>query len=371
MDGGPRPSVVVGPRCWAGPSSGLACAAIPGCRRCRARLTALGPAYIKFGQSCRRAPDVVGDRLAGELQVLQDKLPPFPTDVARRVVEHEMEKPPRRAVHRVLGRGGGGLHRASAQGQAGRDRTRGSPFKILRPGIERAFRKDIDAFYLIAWVIETGLAGLPEGCGRGAVIEHFEGVVMQGARPQDRILRRRRVRRQYGGRSGASWCRRSNGSCPSRRMMNAGLGRRGASRVVGSGRDRRGGSLIARRWPRACCRRSCAMRYATGSFHADMHQGNLKVAPNGDVVALDFGIMGRIDEYTRRVYAENPSTASFARITGAWPRFNLRGRVTCRRTGGRGRVSRRRCVRWASPSSVMDASRISMARLLSYLFEVT
>jgi ubiquinone biosynthesis protein len=35
-----------------------------------------------------------------------------------------------------------------------------------------------------------------------------------------------------------------------------------------------------------------------------MHQGNLKVAANGDVIAYDFGIMGRIDEYTRRVYAE-------------------------------------------------------------------
>jgi ubiquinone biosynthesis protein len=41
-----------------------------------------------------------------------------------------------------------------------------------------------------------------------------------------------------------------------------------------------------------------------GYFHADMHQGNLKVAVNGDMIALDFGIMGRIDEYTRRVYAE-------------------------------------------------------------------
>ena len=35
-----------------------------------------------------------------------------------------------------------------------------------------------------------------------------------------------------------------------------------------------------------------------------MHQGNLKVAPNGDIIAYDFGIMGHIDEYTRRVYAE-------------------------------------------------------------------
>ncbi len=41
-----------------------------------------------------------------------------------------------------------------------------------------------------------------------------------------------------------------------------------------------------------------------GYFHADMHQGNLKVGPNGDIIAYDFGIMGHIDEYTRRVYAE-------------------------------------------------------------------
>jgi ubiquinone biosynthesis protein len=41
-----------------------------------------------------------------------------------------------------------------------------------------------------------------------------------------------------------------------------------------------------------------------GYFHGDMHQGNLKIAANGDIIAYDFGIMGRIDEYTRRVYAE-------------------------------------------------------------------
>ncbi len=35
-----------------------------------------------------------------------------------------------------------------------------------------------------------------------------------------------------------------------------------------------------------------------------MHQGNLKVAADGAIVAYDFGIMGRLDDYTRRVYAE-------------------------------------------------------------------
>ena len=41
-----------------------------------------------------------------------------------------------------------------------------------------------------------------------------------------------------------------------------------------------------------------------GFFHADMHHGNLKVGANGDVLAYDFGIMGEIDAYTRRIYAE-------------------------------------------------------------------
>ena len=56
-------------------------------------LTALGPAYVKFGQVLSTRPDVVGDDLAEQLQVLQDKLPPFSTSVARTTVEHELGQP--------------------------------------------------------------------------------------------------------------------------------------------------------------------------------------------------------------------------------------------------------------------------------------
>jgi ubiquinone biosynthesis protein len=99
-----------------------------------------------------------------------------------------------------------------------------------------------------------------------------------------------------------------------------------------------------------------------------MHQGNLKLAPNGDIVALDFGIMGRIDEYTRRVYAEI-LMGFLARTTAAWPRCISRP-ATCPPTAT-STNSPGRCGRWASRSSAMDATRISMARLLTYLFEVT
>ncbi|MEK6215960.1 MAG: 2-polyprenylphenol 6-hydroxylase, partial [Boseongicola sp.] len=53
-------------------------------------LTALGPAYIKFGQILSTRPDVVGDELALQLRILQDKLPPFSTAVAKETVTREL-----------------------------------------------------------------------------------------------------------------------------------------------------------------------------------------------------------------------------------------------------------------------------------------
>ncbi|TMV60955.1 2-polyprenylphenol 6-hydroxylase, partial [Thioclava sp. BHET1] len=53
-------------------------------------LTALGPAYIKFGQVLSTRPDVVGEELAEQLRYLQDKLPPFPIGTAKRMIEEEL-----------------------------------------------------------------------------------------------------------------------------------------------------------------------------------------------------------------------------------------------------------------------------------------
>jgi ubiquinone biosynthesis protein len=105
-----------------------------------------------------------------------------------------------------------------------------------------------------------------------------------------------------------------------------------------------------------------------GFFHADMHQGNLKVAPNGDVVALDFGIMGRIDEYTRRVYAEilmGFIRKDYRRV--AEVHFEA-GYVPPDRDVGEFAQALRSV---GEPIFGMDATRISMGKLLAYLFEVT
>src|SRR5690606_24047189 len=105
-----------------------------------------------------------------------------------------------------------------------------------------------------------------------------------------------------------------------------------------------------------------------GYFHADMHQGNLKVASNGDIVIYDFGIMGEIDEYTRRVYAEilmGFIRRDYERVA----RVHFEAGYVPRDRDIRDFARALRAV--GEPIFGADASRISMANLLAYLFEVT
>ena len=105
-----------------------------------------------------------------------------------------------------------------------------------------------------------------------------------------------------------------------------------------------------------------------GLFHGDMHQGNLKVAANGDIIALDFGIMGRIDAYTRRVYAEilmGFIGRDYRRV--AEVHFEA-GYVPADRDIDEFARALRAV---GEPIFGMDATRISMSRLLAHLLEVT
>jgi ubiquinone biosynthesis protein len=105
-----------------------------------------------------------------------------------------------------------------------------------------------------------------------------------------------------------------------------------------------------------------------GFFHADMHQGNLKIAVNGDIIAMDFGIMGTLDAYTRRVYAEilyGFIRRDYQRV--AEVHFEA-GYVPAHQDVDEFARALRAV---GEPIFGIEADRLSMARLLSYLFEVT
>ncbi|MFZ9131984.1 MAG: 2-polyprenylphenol 6-hydroxylase [Gemmobacter sp.] len=325
-------------------------------------LTALGPAYIKFGQILSTRPDVVGEELAQQLKYLQDRLPPFPTAEARRAFEGELGV----SVDEAFSEFSEPVAAASiAQVHRARLSETGTEVavKVLRPGIERAFRRDIDAFYLAAWLIEA-LAHAARRLRPTDVIAHFEGVVMG-----ELDLR---LESAAAAEFAANTARDEGFRVPKpewhlsgRRVMTMGwvegIGLADTAAIEAAGHDRR--ALAARVLQLFL---NHALR--DGYFHADMHQGNLKVAADGAIVAYDFGIMGRIDAYTRRVYAE---------ILMGFIRRDYRRVAEVHFEAGYVPADRdidefARALRVVGePIFGMDASRISMARLLAYLFEVT
>ncbi|MEI4195583.1 2-polyprenylphenol 6-hydroxylase [Roseovarius sp. E0-M6] len=325
-------------------------------------LSALGPAYIKFGQILSTRPDLVGDDLATELRVLQDKLPPFDVETAKDSIESELSAP----VDAMFDDFSAPVAAASiAQVHKARLRDTGDDVavKVLRPGIERAFRKDIDAFYFAAKMVEF-LSPASRRLRPTDVIAHFEGVVMGELDLRLEAASASEFAANTEGDEGfglpdVKW------HLSSRRVMTMGwvdgtpLGDNAALDAAGHDRAALGERVLQ-------LFLSHALR--DGYFHADMHQGNLKVAPNGDIVAYDFGIMGHIDEYTRQVYAE---------ILYGFIKRDYRRVAEVHFEAGYVPADRdvdefARALRAVGePIFGMDASRISMGSLLSYLFEVT
>ncbi len=325
-------------------------------------LTALGPAYIKFGQILSTRPDVVGADLAAQLQVLQDQLPPFPREIARKMVEEDLGLPLDSLFSEfsepIAAASIAQVHRARLVGS-------GEPVavKVLRPRILQAFRKDIDAFYLIASTIEL-LAPFTKRLRPSDVVAHFESVVMGELDLRLEASAAAEFAANTAGDAGFS-VPQVKWDLSARNVMTLGwaegLPLSDLVAIDAAGHDRR---ALAERVLQLFLRH--ALR--DGYFHADMHQGNLKVAANGDIVAMDFGIMGRIDEYTRRVYAE---------ILLGFIRKDYRRVAEVHFEAGYVPPDRdidefARALRSVGePIFGMDATRISMARLLNYLFEVT
>ena len=325
-------------------------------------LTAMGPAYIKFGQILSTRPDVVGPELAEQLRVLQDRLPPFSTDVAKQSFKSEIgldaddvfsdfSEPVAAAsiaqVHR-------GILKDTGQSVA---------IKVLRPEIERAFQKDLDTFYFAARLVEF-VSPKSRRLKPMDVIAHFDGVVrgeldlrLESASASEFLAN---IKEDKGfSVPSVNW------SLSSRRVMTLDwadgvpMGDVDALAAAGHNLSELGDRVL-----------HMFLNHALrdGFFHADMHQGNLKVSSSGDIVAFDFGIMGHIDEYTRRVYAE----ILFGFIKRDYKRVaqvHFEAGYVPQEQDVDEFARALRAV--GEPIFGMDASNISMGRLLSYLFEVT
>jgi ubiquinone biosynthesis protein len=271
-----------------------------GANRLSSALTRLGPTYVKLGQFLATRPDVVGVALARDLESLQDKMPPFPQARAERIVAAAFGKP----VGDVFAEFGPAVAAASiAQVHRAQLHTPDGPrpvaVKVLRPDIAHRFRIDLDAFAFAARNAEAFSAE----ARRLRLIEVAATLERSVALEMDLRLEAAALSEMAENTKddpdfrvpSVDWDCTAQNVLTLEWIDGIALTDRGRLEAAGFDLPKLGHAVIQN-----------FLRHALrdGFFHADMHPGNLFVDPAGNIVAVDFGIMGRLGPKERRFLAE-------------------------------------------------------------------
>ena len=264
-------------------------------------LTSLGPSYIKLGQFLATRDDIIGRELARDLSTLQDRLPPFSKDEAVKVVEAELEAPlgtlftefgPPVAAASIAQ-----VHKAKVKTADGGEKD--VAVKVLRPGIEQRFKKDLDSYFFAARMIERFHApsrrlrpvAVVDTLAKSVAVEmdlRMEAAAISEMAENTKDDEGFRV-------PVVDWTRSARRVLTLEWIDGVPIGDIGKLKAAGHDLKALGADLM-----------QSFLRHALrdGYFHADMHQGNLFVDAEGRIVAVDFGIMGRLGMKERRFLAE-------------------------------------------------------------------
>ncbi len=333
----------------------------PGERIAKA-LQELGPTFIKFGQALSTRSDLLGEDVAADLSELQDNLPPFSEAEARRIIEQEMGAPIEEYYsdftwEPIAAASIAQVHFAvTSEGEE-------VAVKVLRPDIEEAFAKDLALFHWVARLVERSRPELRR-LKPIEVIETFEETVRLEMDLRLEAAAAQEIAENFTGDKffrvpAVDWRRTS------RRVLTL-------ERVSGIPIDERDSLIEAGHDPNEILVRAASSLFKQvfrdGFFHADQHPGNLFVGEEGEIIAVDFGIMGRLDKPSRRYLGEMLMSflnRNYRRV--AEVHFEA-GYVPADKSV---QAFTQACRSIAEPILDKPQNEISIARLLAHLFQVT
>jgi len=299
--------------------------------RVRMALEELGPTFVKFGQIMSTRPDMVPQELITELEKLQDKVPPFPTEDVRRIIEEELGS----SIDRLF-RDFSDSPIASASiaqvHKAVLPEGEEVAIKIQRPGIDRIIDTDLEIMFHLATLIashfekELGIwdpVGIVNEFAR--VIRKELGFRIEAAHMErfatnfqaDKTIHVPRVYREYS--TDKVLTMEFIGGLKVSEIGKAGLGAEAQVRnyridpkVVSA----RGADLVLKQI------------FEHGFFHADPHPGNIKVLKDNVICFLDYGMMGSLSARHREALADiliaiiekdaTKITRTILKISGNW-----------------------------------------------------
>lgn len=267
-------------------------------QRLAAALQALGPSFIKLGQVLSIRADLVGEEVAEDLAELRDRLPAFPGAAARAIIEAELERP----IDTLYARFDDQAVAAASIAQVHFAETpdgRAVAVKVLRPGIEQAFQRDID---LLLWLADWAVTLQPKlrRLKPVAVVETFARTVALEMDLRMEAAAASELAENFAGDAAfgvpsIDWDRSAKRVMTQERVIGFSVDKLEEMRAAGIATD----GLLAH-----AAEAFFNQVFRDGFFHADMHPGNMFVTPAGRLVAVDFGIMGRIDRQTRLYLAD-------------------------------------------------------------------
>ena len=327
-------------------------------------LTRLGPAYLKLGQFLATRPDVVGVMMARDLESLQDRLPPFPQAEAEAVIAASLEKP----LPQLFASLGPPVAAASIaqvhRGEVERDGLHAQvAVKVLRPNVATRFRRDLSDFFFVAHQAEIYSAE----ARRLRLVEVINTMSRSVAMEMDLRLEAAALSEMAENTRGdpdfrvpsVDWDRTTHNVLTMEWVDGIALSDH--ARLEQSNVDLPDlGRKVIQTFLRHALR--------DGFFHADMHPGNLFLDESGRLVAVDFGIMGRLGLKERRFLAEillGFITRDYRRVAEVHfeagyvpPHHSVENFAQAIRAIG-------------EPIHNRTAEEISMAKLLTLLLEVT
>jgi ubiquinone biosynthesis protein len=327
-------------------------------------LTRLGPAYLKLGQFLATRPDVVGVAVARDLESLQDRLPPFAQSEAEAVIAASLERPVAQAFvslgPSVAAASIAQVHRGEVEKNGTRQQV---AVKVLRPNVASRFRRDLSDFIFVANNAEKysaearrlRLIEIVNTMSRSVAMEmdlRLEAAALSEMAENTRNDPDFRV-------PTVDWDRTTNNVLTMEWID--GIALNDHARLAESQVDLPDlGRKVIQSFLRHALR--------DGFFHADMHPGNLFLDDSGRLVAVDFGIMGRLGLKERRFLAEillGFITRDYRRVA----EVHFEAGYVPRHHSVENFAQAIRAI--GEPIHNRTAEEISMAKLLSLLLEVT
>ncbi len=267
--------------------------------RIRLALEDLGPIFVKFGQILSTRRDLVPTDIADELAKLQDAVPPFSGDEARRIIEKAWGRP----VEEVLDAFDETPLASASIAQVHTARLKSGRevvVKVLRPGIEKVIRRDVGLLYIIAhlanryWKEARRLRPVE-------VVQDYEKTILDELDLQREAANAAQLRRNWEGSDilyvpEVFWDHTRKSVLVMERIYGIPVGDIAALKAQGISMRQLGEQGVEIFFTQV---------FRDNFFHADMHPGNIFVEPSGRYIAVDFGIVGSLTSEDQRYLAEN------------------------------------------------------------------